>query len=951
MRTFQKNAWERLEAEARQAFVGLGRFPLLAYSEQMPPPRVGLKPYRSTRARREQRAADFEISEYEQAHELRPGLERIATRVLGELAKLLRGEATDLSRTLLERNPAWPETLAEACRRRAAVAAPLHLLLELALSRTQDDKGNVRWTLFGVSHEEPGAPLWSSLGADAEAQLGRIAGFCLREPPLAPEALRVLASADELPPALRPRILSAQEPLDGVRVLVSFRPFAELPAAVQERHLAGRLAILPTPASLVFREHPGYRRLAEDLPRARQIPLLHLFPRGAGPGLRIPQSGWLDERAGDERTQDGHLRVESLARPHRFQRVARDEEAAEGAFLDRVSRVLFSVEPDDLGLYGKPLARNAQVWRADYRLLLDGPRATDAELARAAAEVRAGGRFGYRMLYPPMQIGRRELFWHLPLVARLDPAAGQVELLEEGAPLGYLLAEPQPGEGIGPIVLEPRLLARSGHREAVTQFLREPGRARHTTCHNLRRLLDWSDHLGGPLPGPLARALVRAPQEHSLDEWVARLPALALDAAAGERAVAELRARIAGAAPAGAPLTLAGTASRAFEEELWRTIAWLAEGELQAKDNADPVAVNAGRDGGQVASLVRSRPRRRHDLDRLGDELHARHDALIARHQLTGRAFVADQRFRWESGCELAWSERWRANRAGEAFERNVVVVIPGRDRGEAVVMADHYDTAYMEDAYDPARGGDRLRVAAAGADDNHSATATLLAAADALLPLAREGKLARDVWLVHLTGEEFPADCLGARAFSQALVERRLRLSGRDGAILDLSRVDVVGAFVLDMIGHNSERGRDLFQISAGEGAAAARLAARTLAACQRWNAHTRTCNRSSERAGRGRARRMPDGSSPPPPFAHLPLAGEIRAEWEPRSSLYNTDGQIFSDVGVPVVLLMENYDLDRAGYHDTSDTLAMIDLDYAAALAAIAIEAVADCACARTL
>ncbi len=152
-------------------------------------------------------------------------------------------------------------------------------------------------------------------------------------------------------------------------------------------------------------------------------------------------------------------------------------------------------------------------------------------------------------------------------------------------------------------------------------------------------------------------------------------------------------------------------------------------------------------------------------------------------------------------------------------------------------------------------------------------------------------------------------------------------------------------------MIGHNSERGRDLFQISPGEGAAAARLASRTQLATLRRNALARARNRTPERAGKGRARRMPDGATPPPPFAHLPVQGEIRAEWEPRSSLYNTDAQILSDVGVPVVLLMENYDLNRAGYHDTHDTLANIDLDYAAALTAIAIEAVADCASARSL
>ena len=85
-----------------------------------------------------------------------------------------------------------------------------------------------------------------------------------------------------------------------------------------------------------------------------------------------------------------------------------------------------------------------------------------------------------------------------------------------------------------------------------------------------------------------------------------------------------------------------------------------------------------------------------------------------------------------------------------------------------------------------------------------------------------------------------------------------------------------------------------------------------------------------------------------PPPPFAHLKLHGEVRFEWEPRSALFNTDGQIFSDIGIPAVLFMENYDISRKGYHDTHDTMENIDLDYCAALTAIAIETVADTACA---
>jgi hypothetical protein len=149
-------------------------------------------------------------------------------------------------------------------------------------------------------------------------------------------------------------------------------------------------------------------------------------------------------------------------------------------------------------------------------------------------------------------------------------------------------------------------------------------------------------------------------------------------------------------------------------------------------------------------------------------------------------------------------------------------------------------------------------------------------------------------------------------------------------------------------MVAHNNDKHRDVFQIAPGEGAASARLALRAHRANVRWNRLAAARNHAS-RAGLARAQRMPDGAQPPPPFAHLPLAGEVRVEWEPRSSLYNTDGQVFSDCGIPVVLFMENYDIDRTGYHDTLDTMANIDLDYGAALIAIAIESVADAATAR--
>jgi hypothetical protein len=188
----------------------------------------------------------------------------------------------------------------------------------------------------------------------------------------------------------------------------------------------------------------------------------------------------------------------------------------------------------------------------------------------------------------------------------------------------------------------------------------------------------------------------------------------------------------------------------------------------------------------------------------------------------------------------------------------------------------------------------------------------------------------------------------MGARALASALVEQSLVLTGPGGDV-DVSAVRVVGAVILDMVAHNNLRDKDTFLLCPGEGAASARLVLRAHDANVRWNHEVTHANLRGGREGKGRAARMEDGREPPPLFEHLPVYGKVATEWEPRSVLYNTDGQIFSDVGVPVVLFMENYDINRTGYHDTHDTMKNIDLDYAAALTAIAIETVTLAAVAR--
>ena len=965
----QAGGWAEIEAEARFAFRGEGNFKLPAYSEFMPSCHVGVKPYTPDRKARAATAgmsddSSFDISEYEQAEELKPGLARIADHLIFELGKLMRGEPHSLSRTLLEGNAAWPKSLADTAHAGLLRDDPLALVIPLALSRTQDDKGNNRWTLFGVSHDGPSAAFWRSLENADPSRLIQLAQRLSNLDSFDSQKVRVLAPEAEIPLALR-SLLLADHPINDVQTLITFNPFSRLSPEIQQAYLSRRLTLLPSPAALIFAEHPLYLKLAAELPHARQIPLLHLFPRLThGCAIRIPQSGWLDEVESGHRAH-GHCVESKVARTHRWQRVARDEpQAAESEFLDKVTVALFSTRADDLGLYGKPMARNAQVWTTDYKLLLDGPHSTREQRDHAQQVTEKHGRFGYRFYYPPMRAGSRELYWHFPLIARRDALTGHSTLLGEEpgetprarAPIcdhvlaGYLTAETRGAESQR-LVLAPNLLSRTGHHEAATLYAHDPGHRRFTTAYNAHKLLEFSDYLGAPLEPSLARSLLRIAKESTLEHWLSQLPSLASDKKGGDILAKRLTECVGFSNQPTAPLTFEATRGRDFEEKIWRSIASLAEGEFRNKENADVIELNRGRTGGPAAALAHIASAERRELEQLGDHLHARYRELIKNAGMEGKAEVVDHAFQWETEFDYRWSEGWQQNQSGAVHERNIVCMIPGKNRGEAVIMGDHYDTAYMEDVYEAARGGDSLRAAARGADDNHSASTALLMAAEVLLPLSKAGNLERDVWLIHLTGEEFPADCLGARALVRSMVEGNLKFKAESGEARDVSSVRIKAAYVLDMIAHNNDKVRDVFQIAPGEGAASAHLAARAHEANRRWNKAATEWNAKPDRARLHRAARMPDGSAPPPPFKHLQLSGEIRTEWEPKSSLYNTDGQILSDAGVPVVLFMENYDINRTGYHDTHDTMKNIDLDYAAALTAIAIETVAETACAPEL
>lgn len=936
-------------------------FPLPAYSEFMPAPRLGRLPAGETDPFlfSDDDPSGWKVSELEEEVKLAPGLVHAGEQIMHQVIHLGKGMPAPFiaghGGENLRDNPYWPSELVE----KAGMLAHERYVsfLSLMLSQTQDDKGRVNWTLFGSSTVGPEKAFWKSFytAPGQEQPAGKSIEFILRllsvvygenidgVEGLIRLGFRILPSGkeQELPEWTRPFLSGDDQTSDSIKYLLTFRPFAFLPAHIKQEYLHGSLMLLPFPGSLVFWGMPNYLRLQQQLPEAMQLPLLHLVARNRGiEGIRVPQSGWFHEPHPNHHHPEinPELVKDTVHRTHRWERVHRhQDELSEKPRLAKVARVLFSTDLDVIGLYDKPMARNSQLWTHDYRLLLDGPRANGFEIMQAEKTVLEGGLFGYRFFYPPMQVGQYEVYWHRPLIAWQPAASNEIRFMTREL-TGYFTASHRHPNGSEPgIELWPRMQRRELYLSAIHDFHTPHDHYAHQTAYNILALLDsWMRQEKKPLRRSFAHRLLNLSKHCSLEQWLEDLPVHARTPEAGERMRAELEKIMEGAGGAvlPEPLTYPVTASRSFEENWWNGIRFLAHGEFVNKDNADCILDEAT----QKVIIHTSR-----DLEPLGDYLISRHRKAIAEAGMEGKAFCGELPFKWSTDFEYSAFGGWKRNREGIAHERNILVVIPGRNRKEAIVMGDHYDTAYMEDMYEKERGGTGARLSANGADDNYSATVTLLHAAPIFLKMAREGKLERDIWLIHLTGEEFPSDCLGARHFCQAALEKRLLLHLGKEQTMDLSATEIKGVYVMDMIGHNRDNDHDIFQISPGKGTSSLKIAYQAHLANEIWNARTRHWNLIPERRNLQRGKRSADGWQIPSIAHYLALNGEVRTRFNPHSSIFNTDGQIFSDVGIPVVLFMENYDINRSGYHDTKDTMENIDLDYGAALAAIAIESVA--------
>src|SRR5947209_21817 len=102
--------WQHL-LEGWPWFHGESRFPIPAYSEFIPPPRLARKPYSSDSLLlfEDMDSDTWPVSEYEEAMELRPGLAHIAHQLVPRFARLAAGHhAHGIAKTKLDDNPYWP---------------------------------------------------------------------------------------------------------------------------------------------------------------------------------------------------------------------------------------------------------------------------------------------------------------------------------------------------------------------------------------------------------------------------------------------------------------------------------------------------------------------------------------------------------------------------------------------------------------------------------------------------------------------------------------------------------------------------------------------------------------------------------------------------------------------------------------------------------------------------
>jgi hypothetical protein len=166
MKTINNHGWLEF-LKGFPWYKGENNYPLRAYSEYMPPARNGISPYTGeidSRVFENKDEYGWKISEFEEEFQLRPGLEETGRQILEHIVQMGSGKfpahlAGHKQKNLIN-NIFWPEELIlhPGLPERERYVS----LLPLALSKTKDDKGRVRWTFFGASEQGPEKAFWKS---------------------------------------------------------------------------------------------------------------------------------------------------------------------------------------------------------------------------------------------------------------------------------------------------------------------------------------------------------------------------------------------------------------------------------------------------------------------------------------------------------------------------------------------------------------------------------------------------------------------------------------------------------------------------------------------------------------------------------------------------------------------------------------------------------------------
>src|SRR5205814_6252923 len=123
-------------------------------------------------------------------------------------------------------------------------------------------------------------------------------------------------------------------------------------------------------------------------------------------------------------------------------------------------------------------------------------------------------------------------------------------------------------------------------------------------------------------------------------------------------------------------LTYRPPGTREFEADYWRTIAALSSGDYVNKYNAACVL-------DEPTQRALAHPWR--DLDGLGEHLLRSYVDLVDSLGMIRKVRIGELPFRWRTQYPFPWMDGWFRNQTGASYERNLLVVIPGKNPHEAV--------------------------------------------------------------------------------------------------------------------------------------------------------------------------------------------------------------------------------------------------------------------------